>query len=344
MSARPFRRFAGFAVGAALATSILPCRARAQERSPDPAHITTVTGRLLDSAGKPVPDGQVIAMAQQWARFERPLGVGPQGNLPLTFRLTGATRTDRDGRFRVQAKVGPARPGPSALVVYAAAAGHGLASVELTAGRSSQEITIKLNREYVIRGRLLDTQGQPAAGALVRPIVVSGLGSTLETLTTTDPPPYANPLIPAVTADDRGRFLIRGVGEDRVRIEITHEQFATQRIETQPTPRGDSKETRFWLLGARVVEGRITCGDGGKPAVGARVLAVTGDDVVQTRTDGDGRFALNPFPGDSFYLTVFPADGDPYLPWKQERSFSQSARLEIEIALEPRSARQGPSR
>ena len=144
-------------------------------------------------------------------------------------------------------------------------------------GKSTQDVTIKLEPESIVRGRLIDTQGQPAAGALVRPIMVADMGTTLETLTTTDPPPYANPLIPAVTTDDRGRFLIRGLGKDKVWLEITHQRFATQRMHAQPIPCGEAKETAFSLVGARVVEGRITYGKGGKPASGARVVAVTGE-------------------------------------------------------------------
>ena len=41
-----------------------------------------------------------------------------------------------------------------------------------TSGAALQDITIKLDREHVIRGRLIDTQGQPAAGVTVRPIMV----------------------------------------------------------------------------------------------------------------------------------------------------------------------------
>jgi hypothetical protein len=54
----------------------------------------------------------------------------------------------------------------------------------------------------------------------------------------------------------------------------------------------------------------------------------------QTRTDDEGRYTLNPFPGDSFYLTVFPPDGQPYLPWKKGLSFTQAARLETDVELE----------
>jgi len=335
MPIRRFRRLAAPALLAALATAIVPRPSGADERSPDPAHTTIVTGRLLDADGKPVGGGQVVVMAEHWARFERPLGVGSHNDLPITFRTTGPVRTDQQGRFRIEAPVGPARPSWNVLL-HAAAEGHGMATVELAKGKPEQDFTIKLDREYAIRGRLLDTQGQPAAMANVRPIlVVGGLGVTLETLVSTDPPPYANPLIPAVSTDDKGRFLIRGLGKDRVWIEITDERFATQRMHAQPTPIGGMKESSFSLVGARVVEGRITYGQEGQPAAGARVVIVTGSvNVVQTRTDDEGRYTLNPFPGDSFSLTVFPPDGQPYLPWKKGLSFTQAARLETDVELE----------
>ncbi len=146
--------------------------------------------------------------------------------------------------------------------------------------------------------------------------------------------PYVSPLLPAITTDDKGRFLIRVVGKERVWIEFTHARFATQRVQPQPSLRADTKDTPFSLVAARVLEGRVTCGDNGQPAAGAQVVALTGfDNVVQCRTDEDGRYSLNPFPGDSFTLKVFPPDGQPYLVEKKGLTFSQSARLEADVAL-----------
>ncbi len=54
---------------------------------------------------------------------------------------------------------------------------------------------------------------------------------------------------------------------------------------------------------------------------------------MQCLTDDDGRYSLNPFPGDSFSLRIFPADGQPYLVEKKGLTFSQSARLEADVAL-----------
>ena len=197
----------------------------------------------------------------------------------------------------------------------------------------------------MIRGRLIDTQGQPAAGAMVRPIMVAGLGTTLETLTTIDPPPYANPLISAVTTDDRGRFLIRGFGKDKAWLEITHERFATQRMHAQPSPSGDSKETPFSLVGAGPSRGGSPTARAASPRPGPASSPSRGTIMLcRPVTDNDGRYSLNPFPGDSFSLTVFPPAGQPYVPWKQGLSFSQSGAAGDRHRPRARSHRSRPGR
>jgi protocatechuate 3,4-dioxygenase beta subunit len=335
MRMRTNRVVAATAVTAALAAALLPRLATAQEDPPDPDNTMTVTGRLLDAEGKPVADGRVTLVAELWCRTERPLGIYYHNGLPLTSRVTGPYRTDNQGRFRATAAVGPARPA-WAVFAYGAAVGHGQVRVELDKWARSQEITLKLDREHIVRARLIDTQGQPAAGATVQPIMETKMGATLETLVPIEPtPPYAHPLFPPVTADDKGRFLIRGLGTSKVWLEVTHERFATQRVQAQPIPCQDAKDTPFSLVAAKVVEGRVTYGKGGKPAAGARVVAITaGFKVVQCLADDDGRYSLNPFPGDSFSLRVFPAAGQPYLVEKKSLSFSEAARLEADIALE----------
>ena len=274
-------------------------------------------------------------VAEIWCRTERPLGLYHHTGFPITFRVTGPFRTDREGRFRASAPVGPAQPAWE-VFAHAAAEGQGHVTVKVDKWARTQELTIKLDQEHVIRGRLIDTQGQPAAGATVRPIMLSTMGATRETLVPNEPiPPYSAPLLPAVTADDKGRFLITGLGKSKVWLEVTHPRFATQRMQPQPGPRAESKETPFSLVAAKVLEGRVTLGPGGQPAAGALVVALTGfDNVVQCLAGDDGRYSLNPFPGDSISLRIFPADGHPYLVEKKGLTFSQSARLEADVVLE----------
>jgi hypothetical protein len=316
----------------------LPVRpATAQDRSPDPAHTTIVTGRLLDADGKPVSGGHVVLVAESWSRSERPLGscYVDFNDLPLTFRVTGPVVSDHEGRFRAEAPFGAARPGLR-LLAFGAAAGRGQVTVELAKGRSTQSLDLKLDPEHIIRGRLIDTQGQPAAGATVRPIIVTGRGTTLQTLVPTDPtPPYASPLVPAVTTDDKGRLLIRGLGKAEVSLEVTHRGFATQRLRVRPSPYGHAVDMPFSLVAARVVQGRVTYGQGGKPAAGARVVAFASDgSAVACRADDDGRYSLNPFPSASVYHMVFPPEGQPYLTTRRDESFSEAKHVESDVALE----------
>jgi hypothetical protein len=337
MPSRQIPWFAAPALAATLATTIALRPAAAAEPSPDPAHTTVVTGRLLDADGQPISGGQVALVAESWARSERSLGscYVDHNHLPLTFRITGPFVSDHEGRFRAEALYGPARPGWR-LLALGAAAGHGQATVELAKGLSIQAVDLKLDREHIIRGRLIDTQGQPAAGATVLPIMISGRGTTLLTLVPTDPtPPYASPVVHAVTTDDKGRFLIRGLGKEKVWLEVSHKGFATQRLHVQPNPYGDAVDTPFSLVAARIVEGRVTYGKGGKPAAGARVVAFASDgSAVACQTDDDGRYSLNPFPADSVYHMVFPPDGQPYLVARRDESFSLAKHAESDVALE----------
>jgi hypothetical protein len=333
MRCRDSRRLAALA---ALATVIFVRPTIAADESPDPDHTMAVTGRLVDAGGKPVAGGEIVLVAERWCRTERPLGIYVHNGFPISFRVSGPFRTDGQGRFAATAAVGPALPAWDVFAL-ARADGHGRVRVGIDKWARKKDITITLDREHVIRGRLIDTQGQPIAGATVRPILVSQMGTTRETLIPTEPvPPYASPLFPAVSTDDKGRFLIAGLGKSEIWLEATHERFATQRMHPQPSLRSDAKDVSFSLVAARVLEGRVTCGPDGKPAVRAWVVAITGfDNVVQCLTDSDGRYSLNPFPGDSLSLTVFPPDGQPYLVQKKGLTFSQSARLEADVILQP---------
>jgi hypothetical protein len=131
-------------------------------------------------------------------------------------------------------------------------------------------------------------------------------------------------------SDDKGRFLIRGLGKEKVTLDVRDERFAHQQVSAQPVISGDTKAATFSLAEARVVQGRVTHGDTGTPAVGARVFA---DSDVEGLTDHDGRYSLIPGTGDKLVLRVFPADGEPYLMTKEVLSWGQSRRLDANLTV-----------
>ena len=70
---------------------------------------------------------------------------------------------------------------------------------------------------------------------------------------------------------------------------------------------------------AQIITGRVTYADSGKPVPHAP-LSVSASDtgsntsrVTAFEADGEGRFRVNPSPGDRFFLTTQSPDGQPYL-------------------------------
>ena len=138
-----------------------PRPARSGEaRSPRPGRMT-VAGRVLDPDGKPVQGAVVDLVARPRAPW---VGASEE-----TDRLTllGQGQSDGDGRFRLDA----ARTASTRVFeVYALAAapGYGLGWAELNPDAEQPAAEIRLQPEQVIRVRLVDVTGTPAAGVEVR--------------------------------------------------------------------------------------------------------------------------------------------------------------------------------
>ncbi len=90
--------------------------------------------------------------------------------LPRGVQALGQARTDPEGKFRLTVAC-PAKVQPSEIVVLAAAKGHGLG---WAAAPKPDSVSVQLEPEQVVRGRLIDLQGQPAASVK---LVVSRLGN-----------------------------------------------------------------------------------------------------------------------------------------------------------------------
>jgi RNA polymerase sigma factor (sigma-70 family) len=122
-----------------------PARSR-----PETAEMITLTGRAEDQAKKPIPGAQVGILA--W----------PAGSMtPDKPDVLGQTKTDALGRYRLQVK----KPSPAQQVAtLVRAPGFGLAWNYLAAPTGT---VIRLGPEQVLRVRLIDLQGQSAAGVKV---------------------------------------------------------------------------------------------------------------------------------------------------------------------------------
>jgi RNA polymerase sigma factor (sigma-70 family) len=127
-----------------------PGQRLAARSRPEAAELRTLTGRVEDPVGKPVVGARVVVLS--WP---------PDARTPEKPYVLGRTKTDARGRYRLRVTIaGLVQPGAT----LAAAEGYGLGWSYLTAEGGA---VIRLAREQVLRVRLIDLQGQPAAGVKV---------------------------------------------------------------------------------------------------------------------------------------------------------------------------------
>jgi RNA polymerase sigma factor (sigma-70 family) len=215
-------------------------------REPKPGPIDTagtfsVRGRVLD------PDGRPIAGAGVYVRHHAEIQWVPVD--PMAARQKGrVATTDEQGRFHFElAKAGGELPssGDGAwqqAQIAAAAPGFALAWIEAGDLLKGGDATLRLVRDDLpVRGRVLDSQGRPKAGVIVR---IQGLwdaqkGLDLDEMLTAGEvddnqmarwygleqrvaawQPDTAPLWPggqnSWTTDADGRFEVHGIGRDRI--------------------------------------------------------------------------------------------------------------------------------
>jgi hypothetical protein len=308
---------------------------RDQPAVPAPARAPlTVAGKVKDANDKPVPGAHVVVVTSVHARSARPTGIFVTNTLPLAYECHGPKATDEGGKFELLV------PGIGSGVyrdirVYAAAPGHGFAIRSLRPVCGRQEAEIELRREHIVRGRVIDLKGQPVVGATVR------LGESNWWL----PPPVLSIWAPATT-DDKGLFLISGLNESSVDLEIKGQKFTPQRSRINPAPAESAETLAISVSPPKRLNGQVVFADTGKAAVGARIIsigAIVGDGRwLETRSDADGLFALNPFAPDeksmfgrdlSYFLTIFPPEDARYTVTELLVPASSASVQEVRVEL-----------
>jgi protocatechuate 3,4-dioxygenase beta subunit len=290
---------------------------------------TTVTGRVLDPQGQPVPNATVNVSVRRKLLVASP---GSEGCFPVP---AGHGASDASGRFGIDAPrtstAHHAEFGATAL-----APGYGVGWADLDPDEDQPSAEIRLMPEQVIEGRLFDVHGQPVPGAVVS---VSAIWRTLQPTVIRgrvieshsegpffwwgrvhDGPGWPKP----VATDADGRFDLHGIGR-RVyaRLGVFDPRFAPQTIEVATDAPAGIKTLKAALLPARTLTGRANYADTGRPAAHAEVHVGTttgqggvregGVRYLTAETDAEGRFRVSVMPGDRINVRAAAPDGQPYL-------------------------------
>jgi protocatechuate 3,4-dioxygenase beta subunit len=307
----------------------------------------TVTGRVIDPAGKPAAGVPVNIIGQ--------LRAPPECADERTdcYALLGDGATDADGRIQLDTLYAePARFYDVYALVGSAGPGTGFGCMRLQQAAGKAAADIRLRHEQIIRGKLVDIHGQPAAGVEIQLHHVfsavrlpglgsfDGIGGGFNHLWTT-PPEELRAWPRPVTTDEQGRFTLAGIGRGlTLRLEVRDPRFALQRFDVQTDDGDGPLEITLGLEPAMIIKGRALAADTGQPfpvaviAVRSTFRSRPGMFHAKFRADRQGRFQVNPFPGDSFRIAAFPPAGEPYPARGRELAWPKGAiQQEIDVTL-----------
>ena len=201
----------------------------------------TAQGRVVDRAGKPIAGAKVRAIL---GHLEN-IGIADQSN-----EIVAEAATDADGRFRIsmpdvaEVTIGRIDPIKHDWTIVASAEGLAPDWRPIERAEASDEIELRLVPDTVpLRGRILDLEGKPVAGARVRVRSITAAASSVDEwvakarknpiavdrmmLIGMPKPNIARfpaektlsteglSLFPTATTDKEGRFALRGLGPDR---------------------------------------------------------------------------------------------------------------------------------
>jgi RNA polymerase sigma factor (sigma-70 family) len=305
----------------------------------------TCCGKVLDPEGKPVAGAKLLLLYSAAKKIPEKV-----------WATSGA-----DGGFRFLVPENTLDTAWSEdpwehTSVMAAAEGYGVALARLGKQEAATDITLRLVRDDVaVQGRILDLQGKPIAGVTVRiddvllapkkADLTTWLADLRTSKTDFESKLYANMdtffspsmhlLIPPVATGADGRFVIKGLGAERVvRLRLEGPGLATQQFQAmtrsaQPVRRQTEQGTKVACYGSsfdvvalpgRVVTGVVRDRDTGKPLAGALIhkhrfggVSEVDSNLIRTTSDASGRFVLHGLPKGEGYQVVAETPEMPYL-------------------------------
>ena len=330
----------------------------AAKESPKPAgKLLTVTGKVVDAAGKPVAGAKLyVPMLKR---------IPPVSEDDIGAKVVG--ESSPDGSFQVTIE-------KSQITRYLIVGAKGLAIgwVNLEKASGTFDAAVKLDKDAKVEGRVIDTEGKPVAHATVRVMTLfAPAEGKLDGFLTAWKNDWNNALglvnnrmyMPLASihgsgkTDADGKFTLQGIGADRIAIvEVVHQGYAKAtvyaisrpgldagpinkaahdkiplalRIPGQP-PMLSGPNVRIVLQGTKTIEGTVTDAVTGNPVAGIMISSGSGyGSHVSARSDKKGKYRLSGLEKNREYLlhTMTRDLKTPYLMW--------SARIKDTAGLTP---------
>jgi RNA polymerase sigma factor (sigma-70 family) len=283
---------------------------------PDRPGGVTVSARVLNADGKPLAKAAVALVG-----FIGDTHRGGDLNAE-NARVLAQGQTDPEGRLRLAAP-GASLQEVKGFYVLARAPGHALGLERLKPGQATFEVSLSLKPERVVRGRLVDLQGQPADGVTVSVGWVGRLKNGLsEGMSSTKAVRSLAVWPETVRTDAQGRFVVRGLAPTgTASLVVEDARYAPQAMYFDG--KEFDKEINRSLAPAQLIEGRVLQADTGKPVPHALLTVYSSDQELGSyaglggKADAEGRFRLNPNAGKWFTVSAHAPEGEPYLALEQ---------------------------
>ncbi|RMH15088.1 MAG: carboxypeptidase regulatory-like domain-containing protein [Acidobacteria bacterium] len=262
----------------------------------------TLTGRVIDARGEPVPGAPVNV--KRWQH----------GGL-----IGRSVRCDEEGRF-----VAPdLAPGRVILEVAGLVGKGGPVSVELSPDRPPPEVVIELKPTATLQGRIVDLEGRP----------VSEAGVAISRLDPSTRGPSG--MSTHAASDQAGGFVFFGQEPGEYVVRVSHPQYEPAERRVELTDGGE--QNLELVLEPRQDAGPLWHGrlvdEEGRGVDGARVFlrGASGRRVGETRSGSDGAFRLQ---APRFEPGVIVVDHPAFAPWRSPLLEPAAAGEPLLITLE----------
>ncbi len=306
-----------------------PTRAAPADKPAPPAgesKETIINGRVVAADGKPAAGAHVALVGVPKSRH-------PFSPIWLEERVLAHAPADAEGRFQV-GLADATRAKYQDVYAVAGQDGHGLTCERVPRVVPEADFVLRLAREKMVRGRVLDLQGLPVAGVEIRvewigtALTKSVDGVGLGRLPRDQFPPWPGP----TTSGKDGRFVLRGLNPDFGGwLLVEGDAYAPVRVEIKPGAENRTQEINLTVAPAEFLEGVVTGEDTGQPIGAARVKLWSGGSVT---ADESGRFRVKMPAGGSKGASVTAPDTQPYLPLETGVDWPKGAiRHEVKFAL-----------